>query len=47
VVAFLMLFAVGWLLDRVKTDKNQGEKPPQAAALQNPFQPAAGGVEFQ
>jgi exosortase len=47
VVAFLMLFGVGWLLDRVKSDKKQEEKRTQAATLQNAFQTAAEGVELQ
>lgn len=47
VVAFLMLFGVGWLLDRVKTKKQLDEKQPIAATLQTAFQTAAEGVESQ
>ena len=43
VVAFLMLFGVGWLLDRVKFDKKQPEETRrQAAALQPSLQVAEG-----
>ncbi len=47
VVAFLMLFGVGWVLDRVKSNKKPEEKRQQAASLQNAFHPAAEGVELQ
>jgi exosortase len=47
VVAFLMLFGVGWLFDLVRTNKKPEEKRPQAASLQDSFQPAAEGVELQ
>jgi exosortase len=48
VVAFLMLFGVGWLLDRVKSDNKQSEdNPAQAGMLQTAFQRAAEGVELQ
>lgn len=45
IVAFLMLFGVGWVLDRVKTKPE--EKRPQAATLQSAFQPITEGVELQ
>ncbi len=47
VVAFLMLFGVGWLLDRVNSDNKKEEKRPQAATLQKTFEPAPEGVELQ
>jgi exosortase len=48
VVAFLMLFGVGWILDRVKIDKKQPEgKLPPTTTLQTAFQNAAEGVELQ
>jgi exosortase len=47
VAAFLMLFGVGWLLDRVKTKKQLEEKQALAATLQTVFQTAAEGVESQ
>lgn len=47
IVAFLMLFGVGWILDRVKTNKQSEERREQIATLQNAFQTAPEGVELQ
>src|SRR6266550_1360915 len=48
VAAFLILFGVGWILDRMKIDKKQPEgKLPPTTTLQTAFQNAAEGVELQ